>query len=293
MIELGEAASVYVSERRRNRSLAPSSLTAISNLLWRFTDYFGAERDPSTIIHAEVCEWAASIDVGPRTKLCYVSQAHGLFKWLLLRDMIVRDPFLGMQLPRSPDSIPRAFEPEAVGLILDHCADSRERLIVMLGVQEALRASEVAALETAHVSRNKGVVHVRGSKGGKDRNVPLTDETKRALTDYLAENPPLFAGPLIRSYVNPKRGIGSSRVTKSISAVMYRAGLKQRPRDGVSFHALRHTAASDVLESSGDLMAVKELLGHSSIATTQIYTRTVAAERLRAVVNGRTYRTAS
>lgn len=293
-MNLSEAVNAYVSERRRSQTLAPNSVAQVRQILWRFASYFGEDRDPATITLAEVSEWRAQLDVGPRTLRCYTSQTRGLFTWLLLRDEILRDPFQGIKPPRQPDSEPRAFERETVGIILDACADARERLIVSLKAQEGLRAGEVAHLEVAHVSISRGAVMVRGGKGNKDRTVPLTDETRRALTDYLAEYPARGAGPLIRSYQRPSSGISPGRVSRMLVDLMYRAGVKERPRDGVSGHALRHTAGADVLAAAeGDLLVVKEFLGHASIATTQIYTRTTTAERLRAVVNGRTYRNAS
>lgn len=292
-MNLGDAADAYLSERRRNRSLAPKSVVQVQHLLWRFTQYFGADRDPATIKLADVSEWLASTGVGPRTMRCYASQARGLFSWLLMREEIDRDPFFGVQLPRNPDSEPRSFEPETVTLCLDECADSRELLIVSLKVQEGLRACEVAGLELAHVARSRGAVFVRGGKGNKDRTVPLTDETRRALTDYLAEHPPRSAGPLIRSYVNPNRGISAGRVSHMMTALMYRTGIKQRSRDGVSGHCFRHTAAQGVLMASGDPMVVQKFLGHASISTAMGYVRAATDESLRAAVNGRTYRSAS
>lgn len=290
-MELRVAVNAYVSERSRNRSLAPRSIEQVRYTLWRLSETLGPDRDVRAVTLNEVSAWLASFGCGPRTLLAYASHAHGLFKWLQMRDEIGRDPFVGLQLPRAPSTLPRALEPEEVAAVLEACADTREVLIALLMVQEGLRAGEVAGLELGDVSLSKRAVTVRKSKGGRQRVVPLTDETRGVLARYLAESPHVGAGALIRSKQNPRVGISAGRVSKMLTRIMYDSGVKQYPMDGKSGHALRHTAASDVcVEAEYDVRVVQQFLGHATAATSMIYLRAAAADRLRSAVNGRHYR---
>lgn len=133
-----------------------------------------------------------------------------------------------------------------------------------------------------------GAIQVRG-KGGRGqvtRIVPLTQQTRDAIVAYLDEHP-VRSGPLIRNYRNG-RAMTKEHIGRLISRIMYDAGIKAGPYDGRSSHANRHTAAVDVLEESGDLQAVQQMLGHQSLSTTGVYLRSRVGP-LRDAMGGRAY----
>lgn len=221
-----------------------------------------------------------------------VSAVSGFFTWARRRGMTLIDPCDGVQVPRAPRAVPRAFSADAVRTAMDACSTSRERLIVALMVQEGLRCCEVAGLEVTDLDRKAGTILVTG-KGSHERVLPITSMVASALAAYEAEYPPPRWGPLIRNLRRPDQGITAGTVSDLMRQVLTASGLKTRPRDGISAHAFRHTAASDVLEECGDVRVVQEMLGHASLTTTQIYLRRVSGDRLRKAMEGRTYRPAS
>ena len=288
-VVLGIAARDYLSERRRMGTLAAESLKSIRSRLDRYVDDMGFHRDAADVTRAEATEWLASLELSARSVRAYASAVRGLYGWLVGRGHGVIDPFYGVQLPRTDRHTPVTLNPDEVGLAFDAARDSRERLLVSLMVQEGLRAGEVVRLHLAHVDRRRKTMLLRG-KGNKERTVPMTAQTERNLVRYLAEWPPVPGRPVIRSHHDRVSAVQSDTVSRLMSQLLYRAGVKRGPGDLITGHAFRRTAASDVLEAAdGDIQVVKEFLGHESIMTTQVYLRGVPPRRLREAMMGHDY----
>lgn len=280
--------NVYVDERKRNRSLTGRSPRSIRYRLESFAEHVGADRSPCEVTRAEVEEWMGSGDWSDSTIRSRLSAVKQLYFWLSLRTTLTVDPTRGIRSPKVKRAVPRALSTEVVGKVFTACPDVRAELICSLMVQSALRCEEVANVEVTDIDRRAGTIFVREGKGGHDRLVPLFEETEGLLVRYLAQHPAQF-GPLIRSYTTG-RGMHPTYVSDLVSKVMRDAGVKMKARDGVSAHALRHTAASDTLEACGDLTVVQELLGHTSLSSTQVYLRRANVLRMREGGAGRTYR---
>lgn len=288
-MEIGNAVRDYLSERRRMRTLAPRSLVAFRYRLWNFADAMGATTDAADISRDEATEWLADLDLAPRSVRAHASAVRGLYGWLAAKGYPVTDPFFGVKLPILDKHAPVTLEPEDVAAAFDACWDSRQRLIVSLMVQEGLRAAEVVGLTLPSVDRRRKTLLVRG-KGNKERTVPFTPATERNLAAYLGEYPPVLGCPLIRSYSIETAGLSVGYVSRMMSDLLYRAGVKHERGDMISGHAFRRTAASDVLEAAGgDIQVAQEFLGHESIMTTQQYLRAVPPRRLREAMMGRDY----
>ncbi|MEV2242695.1 tyrosine recombinase XerC [Micromonospora sp. NPDC049891] len=154
----------------------------------------------------------------------------------------------------------------------------RDRMLLELLYGTGVRVSEACGIDTADVDQGRRVVRVRG-KGGRERTVPYGLPAQRALDDWLRHGRPVLAVPDSRdALLLGARGgrLHPTTARRIVSGYAEAAGL---PR--TSPHALRHSAATHLLEGGADLRAVQELLGHSSLASTQIYTH-VSVERLRA-----------
>ncbi|MGC5050638.1 tyrosine recombinase XerC [Micromonospora sp. DT48] len=154
----------------------------------------------------------------------------------------------------------------------------RDRVLLELLYGTGVRVSEACGLDTADVDQGRRVVRVRG-KGGRERTVPYGLPAQRALDDWLRRGRQLLATPESRdALLLGARGgrLHPTTARRIVNGYAEAAGL---PR--TSPHALRHSAATHLLEGGADLRAVQELLGHSSLASTQIYTH-VSVERLRA-----------
>lgn len=202
----------------------------------------------------------------------------GFSRWLHSQGYIRRDPTKGIAAPRRPRTEPRALDGDAVDALLKIAPDRRALAIMWLEVGMGLRRIEVHRLNVEDWSRRDQLVRVVG-KGSHERYVPVPSAAARALDDYLTEHP-ATVGPLIRS-TTTGRPLSLSALSHYMARWMYEAGIKHAPRDGVSGHALRHTAASDVLDACDDIRVVQELLGHADLSTTARYLRRAKIGKLR------------
>jgi integrase/recombinase XerC len=190
-------------------------------------------------------------------------------------------PDYSAQLPavRQGRTVPRAIDTERLGKLVAILPDRRAKAIVWLMFGCGLRCCEVASLNVEDWSRYDGSARVVG-KGGHERIVPVHPVVAAALEDYLAEVP-ATSGPLIRSTRVPWRALGADTLSGMVSEWMGAAGIKRAARDGVSAHALRHTAASEMFDACHDLTVVQEFLGHAHLQTTAVYLRRAGMARMR------------
>jgi len=236
-----------------------------------------------------VRRWLESIQhLAPNTRRRRWSTVHGFCEDLVQDGHLARDPTLKMRAPRIPRTVPRALGAADVARVLNACPDVRARLITMMMVQLGLRCGEVASLERGDIDWARGLVRITG-KGAHQRILPLVDEARSALGEYLIVYPGA-GGPLIRNHHPGRAGEGVSADTVSgiMSRIMWDAGVKRGRRDGVSAHALRHTAATDILRAGANLRDVQTILGHSHIVTTEVYLPYVVHD-LGEAMNGRKY----
>lgn len=241
-------------------------------------DQFGA---------AAIDRWLASIrHLSPRTRRSYVSTVRGFCRWLREGRVIGRDLAALLPSVRVPRSVPRALPGGDMRQLLEVLPDDRARAIVMLMVGLGLRCCEVASVEVGDYDPHDATIRIVG-KGGHERLLPVPVEVGGALDRYAVWS----SGPLIRSKVDPSCGVHRKTLSAMVSGWMTAAGVKRRQYDGVSAHALRHTAATDVLDRCHDVRIVQQILGHSNVATTSIYLGRANIGQLRSAMEGRDYRT--
>jgi site-specific recombinase XerD len=281
----------YIIERYRRREIGKSTARNLRTTLGQFAKCCG-NRPISRVSRREVERWLEDYGAGlaASTRAKRFNMIATFCAWLVDQKLVRRDPTYGMPRPKQPRTVPRAIRPEGVGAVLSHCPDARARLVASLMAQEGLRCMEVAGLEVADVDLNARSLRVVG-KGGHERVLPLTDETREHLAAYLTEWP-ATVGPLVRSYQFPNRSLTAMTIGNIMRAVMYAAGVKSRPLDRVSAHALRHTAATDMLRNGAHVRDVQHILGHKHLMTTEIYLPLVVND-LREAIGGRRYRGAT
>lgn len=186
-----------------------------------------------------------------------------------------------MRRRKLPRSVPRALDTDAVDAILTACRDQVDTVAVWLMVGCGLRRGEVARATWADYDRTAYVLTVHG-KAGHERLVPVPSQVRPALREL----PGARSGPILS---HDGRAYTPGTIGYRVSKAMGRAGVKAAACDGVSGHALRHTAASDVLDACGDLRVVQEMLGHAQLASTSIYLRRAGLPRIAAAMEGRSY----
>ncbi len=182
------------------------------------------------------------------------------------------DPCAGLRAPRTAKHLPNALSPDEAARLMQVPGEgdlpARDRAICELLYSSGLRVSELAGLDVNSVDFAQGEVRVWG-KGAKERIVPLGSLAQEALRAWLAERETIER-PDPKALFLSRRG-GRLGV-RTIQARLARLALQQGLGRHVHPHMLRHSFASHVLQSSGDLRAVQEMLGHASISSTQIYT---------------------
>jgi integrase/recombinase XerC len=211
--------------------------------------------------------------LGGRSLARTLSSWRAFYRHLLDRDPALREnPCTGLKAPKSGKHLPSALSPdEAVQLVAiegETALDVRDRALIELAYSSGLRLSELAGLDIERLDLATGEVRVWG-KGSKERIVPVGAAAREAIEAWLALRSEL-AAPDEQALFVSERG---KRVTpRSIQRRLAQWAVKQGLQRHVHPHMLRHSFASHVLQSSGDLRAVQEMLGHASIASTQVYT---------------------
>jgi integrase/recombinase XerC len=201
-----------------------------------------------------------------------LSAWRGFFKYLVRDHGFIHNPCIGLRPPRSSKSLPKALSPdEAVRLVTlpgDDALAVRDRAMFELLYSSGLRLSELIALTHDDLSFADATVRVIG-KGSKTRVVPVGKAALQALRAWLDVRELWHSGTATTLFLSQRGRAMSPRVVQSRLKAL---GIKQGLVGHVHPHMLRHSFASHVLQSSGDLRAVQEMLGHASISTTQIYT---------------------
>ena len=214
-----------------------------------------------------------------RTLALTLSAWRGLYRWLARHRGFAANPVQGVRAPKAPRHLPRALSVEQAQQLLDGSAldttgarpeEIRDRSMFELLYSSGLRLSELVSLNASDggLDLRQGEVTVTG-KGRKTRTVPVGARARDALRDWLKARA-LLAAPQERALFVGARGrrIAAGSVQARLRAWARRRGLGA----SVHPHMLRHSFASHVLQSSQDLRAVQEMLGHASISTTQVYT---------------------
>jgi integrase/recombinase XerC len=182
------------------------------------------------------------------------------------------DPCAGLRAPKSPRRLPSALSPEEAGRLVtldDRTPVAlRDRALLELAYSSGLRLSELALLDLGGVDAQSGEVRVFG-KGARERIVPVGRAALAAIEDWLAVRQGVAAADEAALFVGRGgRRLSPRAVQKRVAEWAVKQGLDRH----VHPHMLRHSFASHMLQSSGDLRAVQEMLGHASIASTQVYT---------------------
>ncbi|HEU0282329.1 MAG TPA: tyrosine recombinase XerC [Gallionella sp.] len=210
--------------------------------------------------------------LGGRSLARMLSAWRGFFTYLMRDHGLADNPCVGLRAPKSPKTLPQALSPDEAARMVDLPADTpeaiRDKAMFELFYSSGLRLAELVNLDPAQLDMNAGEVRVTG-KGNKTRIVPLGTFAIAALQAWLAVRDQLAKADESALFVGQRGSRISPRV---VQLRMKQWGIRQGITSNVHPHLLRHSFATHVLQSSGDLRAVQEMLGHASISTTQVYT---------------------
>ncbi len=201
-----------------------------------------------------------------------LSAWRGFFRWLARDHGYTHNPCAGLRAPKTKKALPHVLSPDEAGRLMnlpgDDALAARDRAIVELFYSSGLRLAELVSLAPDDLNFTEGTVRVTG-KGAKTRIVPVGRHAREAIEAWLPQRAQLAqAGETALFLSRNGTRLGARQVQARLKTWALRLGLPQH----VHPHMLRHSFASHVLQSSGDLRAVQEMLGHASISTTQVYT---------------------
>ena len=212
-----------------------------------------------------------SLGNNPKTIQRHLSSAKGFFQFLKKNSIIDSSPFELVKAPKSPSYLPEVLSPEDIHQLLNFkpsdTLELRDLAIIELMYSSGLRVSETANINLDDFEEEMSFLRVLG-KGSKTRLVPIGRYAKNAIDNWINERAK-YCEDSNALFINLK---GSRLSVRSIQLRLKRLALKQG-LPPVHPHMLRHSFATHMLESSGDLRTIQELLGHSSLSTTQIYTK--------------------
>ena len=264
---------IYISQVKNLSENTSKSYQRDLNKLNSFLE--NLKIDDYSDVSMDICSaWIGDLfsqNNNPRSIQRHLSSAKGFFRFLKKNNLIASSPFELVTAPKSASNLPEVLTPEDVEQLLNFKPNSlieiRDLAIVELMYSSGLRVSEAANINVGDFEEDMTFLRVLG-KGSKTRLVPIGRFAISAINNWLIERDKIVS----RSdalFLNSK---GTRLTVRSVQLRLKKMALKQG-LPPIHPHMLRHSFATHMLESSGDLRTIQELLGHSSLSTTQIYTK--------------------
>lgn len=289
----------YLRHLAIERGRSPHTIAAYRRDLTRFLDalLIAGVRDAEGITPDLVRGFARGLREGPEPLAAssvarMLSSVRGFTRFLVEEQRIAVDPAADLVAPKLADRLPKALTIGQVERLLaatsgDEPGELRDRALLELLYATGARVSEAVSLNVDDLVGEEGttdLVRLFG-KGSKQRVVPVGSYARAALDAYLVRSRPLLS---VRGRATPALFLGmrGARLSRQNAWLVIRAAAERAHLDqelaphGISPHSLRHSFATHLLQGGADVRVVQELLGHASVATTQIYTR-VTADALR------------
>lgn len=259
------------------RGLSPRTLSAYRRDLDKLVQFLDAEgiNEPGRVTQHHIRALVARRHrqgLGGKSLQRLLSAVRSFFRWMLREGFVEHNPATPVKAPKSPRHLPATVDADSIGQLLDIPCDTplaiRDKAIMELFYSSGLRLSELAGLRWEQLDLASGMVTVTG-KGNRTRMVPVGRMASDALLQWRKVHGEFttFGQPFV--FVSKR---GNPIAPRTIQARIRYWAKRQGIPQSVYPHLLRHSFASHMLESSGDLRAVQELLGHADISTTQVYT---------------------
>jgi site-specific recombinase XerD len=245
------------------KNFSEATITVYRSLFTTFLTHFPAHK-PSAITKHEVMEFLLTYRNSRKWSATIQNQFVSAIKFFY--EGVLKRPKEYYDLPRAkkPEQLPAVFAEEEIKKLITATENLKHRSMLCLAYAGGLRVSEVINLKIADIDSKRMVIILRQAKGKKDRQVMLSEKLLLLLREYFKVYKPdvwLFEGQAGGQY-------SSRSVQEVIQQAKEKAGIKKKG----SIHALRHSFATHLFEAGTDLISIKELLGHTSLRTTMVYT---------------------
>lgn len=266
--------SDFLSYLEVEANYSENTIRSYENDLNKFEEYY-KKKDLLKITSKDIDKFIQTLnDLAPSTVSHNISSLKTFYSYFLKLGRISANPTDGIKSPKLGIHLPIYLTVDEINKLLDievtDAFSSRNKAILELMYATGLRISEIITLEFKNIDYEECIVRVMG-KGSKERIVPINDYAIKYLKDYIDNYRPELVKNEINNYIflnNHGRMLTRQGIFKMIKNYASIKGIKKT----IGPHTLRHTFATHLLENGADLRVIQELLGHSDISTTQIYT---------------------
>jgi integrase/recombinase XerC len=267
----------YLNSQLHERQLSANTVNAYARDLtvlesWRKDKNFDEWQQFSPADIRDIAATAFRRGQSPSSIQRLLSSIRNFFKYLIREGLLENNPAQDISAPKKSRRLPRVLDIDEISHLLnipgDDALAKRDRAILELFYSSGLRLSELTGLNLHDLDLAEGSARVIG-KGNKQREVPVGKKARQALSEWLKVRGELLKGDTSAIFISK---LGKRLSVRSIQSRIDHWSKQLGLHQHVHPHMLRHSFASHMLESSGDLRAVQELLGHADISTTQIYT---------------------
>lgn len=272
---LDQATDQFVHYLRTEKQLSPHTLDSYARNLGKLA---AAIEDSKPIHQIDAVDIRSALarlhrkGLSSRSLQQWLSALRSFFRFAIQRAWIKSDPTSGISAPKADRPLPKTLDVDQMSQLLEikgnDWIDYRDRAILELFYSSGLRLSELCGLNPESLDLRNGSLRVIG-KGNKTRELPIGRRAMEALQAWLKVRTENLADEETALFLNQR---GKRISQRAVQLRLNKLAVQQGMISQVNPHMLRHSFASHMLESSGDLRSVQELLGHSNISTTQIYT---------------------
>ena len=280
-----ENLSNYIDYLSMERGLSPNTEAAYRTDLLEFIDFLDKNSINSfdDLKRSHINFYIRDLrknELAPSSVSRKIASLRGWFKWMMSMNLITQDPTVSLEQPKLSKHLPKVLSVHEVDLILSQELPKLEKAILELLYATGLRVSELANLKLQSVNLKHAYVKCFG-KGSKERIVPIGKIAKEAICEYEIEREEILKNCAINTDFLFIHRDGRKVSRQDIYLLIKNLGEKVLKKH-ITPHTLRHSFATHMLENGADLRVVQELLGHSDVATTQLYTH-VSKKRLKDV----------
>jgi integrase/recombinase XerC len=276
MDKLREQLTLFLKYCQFERQLSLHTLDNYQRDILKFLTYLEKKPLETSLTFVTIQQWLAEAyqsGISAKSLARYLASLRSFFDFLQKENVIEQNPCQGVRTPKIAKSLPKTLDVDQVKVLLDAPQDDslavRDMAIMELLYSSGLRVSELAQVNLDNIDLHEGLIRIMG-KGKKERIVPVGSMAVKQIQKWLS---------LRADWLNENQGalfISQSGKRLSVRAIQKRLkewAIKLGLDTNLHPHKFRHSVASHLLESSGDLRAVQEFLGHANLATTQIYTQ--------------------
>lgn len=279
-----ELLEAFIEYLKREKNYSKHTLIAYTNDLAEFSQFLKNENsnDLSAVSFAHIRQWLAELNksgLSSRSINRKLSSLRAFYKFLMKIGVIAVNPTLRQKSLKAAKKISNPFSEEEMERMLEvypfepGFEGVRNKLIILMFYATGIRRSELIELKTDDVDMHSGYLKITG-KGNKQRNIPMLPVLKEALQVYLPQREAIGSARVPNLFIT-KKGLKMYDVLVYRIINNYFSGVTSKSKK--SPHVLRHTFATHLLDRGADLNTIKDLLGHSSLATTQVYTHSSLA----------------